>query len=758
MSQWDSYSLPPETLGDFLDGIKKPIYNSLKALQILEAVLEKALEVVKVFISDLLNPLRALISILLGVIRNFIAQIRSSGFSILVVMPDLTQPSIEAKLASVYGGFEVFKSQVMRKLVDASDMNRPSYPENSGAAIIVVYIEVINAMLLFNTIMSIINFIDGGKINFNVLPAPVDVSAVPALQSGSIINIVKDLFNYDGSSDGVVVSWRMPAATSGKNVPGVVNTAVSIINSYRHPYFIIERTTNPDGKGKYLPVKLQNPQSAATPLVESNGSKPVENFSDLLDSDNSSKYQFFETKHVENSALRAGPAFALSTRYTFLDLDVSAGKTYYYRIRAFSAPSPIVDSTVKDYASITDGNIITADSSLWVINRDTTPVINYGKDVLMGLPSTTVRITMPDILGKTWLFPEADIAQCLMVGAMLNFDIPYQNPAGLGYDQDTISKINDLQTGWGTLSPIGSLLFTYKKGKNSKTYSESFGVRAHIRNVAGRIVSALYESPAMANMLYDEFKKITTESSVMSVFLTPQNSSVFDIFDDYLSNVTWTFPEINNSALLLGLSYTDSRIIFKHLTSNVTLPSNYRDDFTKKYDLEGPLPLSFKGLNKEQRQSLAKFLQICMNIIGAKNQSLAWRSVTLGEFIPSLSKLLYDAEQFVYSLLKSMDGLSKDIEVIIESLIYRIRQLEKLVQTIVALIDFIDFRINFSALVASTSDKGVAGLISEFAGATDQPPQVSDSFYSGLVITVGGPGYNANGLNAIKLFFGMQEK
>lgn len=760
MSSWNTKTLPPKAYEEALLKVKEPLYNALKALQVIEAVLEKVLEVVKVFLQDLLNPIKTLFTLLLGFIRNLIAQIRSSGFSALFIIPDFTRPSMAGKLASVYGGFGIFKSQVIRKLYDTTDINRPSYPAGSAAAMLVVYVQLNNATALFSFVMSLVEFFgQQGKLTMS-LPAPVDVSAVPALQSGSLISIARSLFDYDGNSDAVALTWRMPAEAVGKSVPNAIAPFVGIWNSYRHPTFLIERTTNAGGTGKYLPIKLESSTTSGTDQIELSGARPLPQTAILLDSDLSSKYQFFETKYYEDSAFRAGLGFALSTRYTFIDKDVKAGETYYYRIRAVSASAQDVESSVIPYSEITNSDIITAENSRWVKGNTTVPYIDYGGNVTMGAASTTVKITLPDILGKTWLFPEEDIAQYIMLGAMLNFELPFINVKDPNINpdyQDTtlVNQLIDLQTGYGVLSPLGSTLFTYKAFKTSKTYSESFAVRSYIRDIAGKIVSKLYESPGLANELFRLHQILQNEAILSSVFAPAASNDLLVVFDDYLARVEWTFPTINPSALLLGLSNADSAAILEYLKNPAVLPVDYQTS-TEIRLVDGPLPLTFRGLDKRQRQVLADFLQNCVNLLGAKNQSLAWRSVTLAEFVPSLTTFLYDVEQYVFSILKSLDGLSKDIEDILNALILRIQQLQKIVQLIIAIIDILNIKLTFSALFVTTSDQGVAGLVSEFSSATNPPEQVSDSYYSGIVFTAGGP-IGLTALQPLKIFLGLGE-
>lgn len=762
MNDWKSGTLPPKSVQKTLSKIKVPLYQFLTVLQKIEAGLEVILDVVKTFLSVITNPIRVVVTVILGLIRNMIAQIRATGFSFLFVLPDFSQSSIGKIVNSVSGGFNSFSSVVSHKLQDTSDINRPSYPQNSAAAMLVMYVEIAGAVTLFNTVMAIVRFFQDGQ-NLFLLPAPVDVTAgtlntlsflKPTLKALSLISSVESV------EDGVILRWKMPDSSGAKNVPGLIGPAISIANSYRHPTFLIERTDASTGQGVEILIDKPLADQANAQNANSNASSVPTPKVVLKDVDGSSNYQLWPKRIYDDQFFRAGPLFFLSTEYVYFDKDgIERGKSYSYRVRA-------VSGDLKYYETIKESDI-TVKNSQYVTDMNGIQKFNYQGNNSVGAPSQVVRVSLPKYLGEDWPYPEGDIAQALMIGALCNFELPFQNVkdplinANSG-SQTSVSNLTSLQTGFGSLSPIGGPLFEYKIGKTSRDYVDSIFVTAFIKDVADRVVAKMYDNPSLIASMYEQMNEL--KGSVLTKVFVPVTSDNYlrpftqkvngQSALNYVPNVVWGFPDVSAWAIYGGVNYASGSKIVEYLNKEITLAPGY-DKAQPGIKTDGPPPRTLQGFSAADRERLARFCRTCMDIINVKNQSLAWRTVSIGDLFPPLTKWVYTAERYVLNLLKALDDLGKVIEDIIDALVFRIQQLEIIVKLLIAVIDLLSVTLNYALLTVTTDDQGVDGLISGFQSSQNKPEQHPDALYLGIVMTAGGP--TLSGFKALETLFGGSE-
>src|ERR1700690_2899838 len=107
------------------DPLMGPLKSALQVLETVEAVLEAILDIIKAFLIDFGNPLQAIFALLLAAVRAIINQIKSTGFSVLLVHPDFSRQDFTAVLQSVSGSYPGFENKVVSKFYDSSDIFRP---------------------------------------------------------------------------------------------------------------------------------------------------------------------------------------------------------------------------------------------------------------------------------------------------------------------------------------------------------------------------------------------------------------------------------------------------------------------------------------------------------------------------------------------------------------------------------------------------------------------------------------------------------
>jgi hypothetical protein len=697
--------------------VLKPAFQAvLVTLQFVQSVLEKVLDLLKALAVFLTNPLTAVFALLLASIRLIINQLKATGLSMLVVTPDFNRGSMPAILASVSGAYPGFEKKVVKKFHDSADIFRPSYPDGSSVAMVVFYIGVDSPGDLIGQINALMAFFRDRNITpGTLLPAPVNLKvstiaksddplAVTVDATTKLVNFFKDISSAD-YQPALMLQWSMPDSPGAANAPGFLNPLISLYSSYKFPHFIIERSELPTGK--QLTTKVQS-ETGGSDIeqkqkdfgVPSNSAEQI-----IRDSDGRTVFRFFDSRRrMDTSTNILG---FLSNTYEFKDDTVEAGKKYFYRVRAFyGSPDTYLDASESDFNSDNSG-LIRIDQ-----NR---PFVFYGNGVTMGRPSSVVKGYAPFPLGGGWN-PYVDLYNATMVGVLLNFDLP---PSSV----TDSPAIKDKKTGWGTLSLIGGVIATYKAVlKNSNSLKNSKLVKAAVRKLTNAVLNGIITNVKTNNDLKSQYNVL--RSKVEATLNT---------------DVTWTFPTYSIGDLNGGMSASTAVVINNYLLQE----SKYVDGATT---LDGPYPLvswqaqDVSNFSVSERTLLAAFLNSAYSGLGVVTGYLHWYSVTLGDLFPAFISFIYDLEQFISAVLKAYKNILEDIIKTVENVINKIKQLEKAVRAIIALIDLLSVSLRVSVLGYASASGSADGLADALVSSTNKPSSNPYGLHSGLVLTVGGPG------------------
>ncbi len=693
MASWDSLSIRIDPFGP----LRPPIKSVLTVLETVEALLEALLDIVRAFSIDFLNPLKAVVALILAAIRTIINQLKSTGFSILLVHPDFSQPDFGAVIHSVSGAYPKFESKVVAKFFDTSDVFRPSYPEGSSVAMFVFYIGSDSPGDLISQLFALLRFLRHPQI-LSGLPAPVNLKARPVNQSGAAISQFKKLFDSD-LDKAVQLEWQMPMAPTGGNAPGFVNSLVSYYNSFKFPNFVVERSTEPLGEtvtqelktstiGKGTKtfqqrLKFASPESSV--VVREPSGLPLRNFKE--------KFPITSVTGLSEGYL--------SGTYRYLDKNFSEddrGKTFYYRVRAyFGEPTTYLESgQPSDYQAMSkpDGR-----------NK---VIYDFGDGVVMGNPSPVVQGFVPRARpgGSQGVFNlYEDIYRAVQVALLLNFEFP---PA-VATDSP---EVRDQKSGWGTLSMIAGQIGPLKSSfKNSNTLKDAFLFKTASRRIANQCSSVLFSNPALADLVAEKW----VSGGIDAVYAV-EGETVLQ----------WGFVGITG-----GYTSGAREKISGYLASE----SSYQNGAPQT---NGPYPLA--RLSAERRAALADFLRVALSPLSGQSKYLSWYSVTIGDIFPAFIPFIYDFEQFILALLKAVEGALTEIEDIIQTLISKIQQLEAILQTIDALIALLKINVSVSLLATSSTNGSAQSLARALIDSDQKPASSPFGLHSGMVLTAGGPG------------------
>lgn len=749
---------------DIFEPLRPPLEGALQALEAVEAILEAILALLKPFFLDLTNPLRALMALLLAAVRALINQIRSTGFSVLLVHPDFSQPDFSGVLYSVSGAYPAFESKVVGKFYDTSDEFRPQFPPGSSVAMLVLYVGADSPGDLMGLLFSLLALIKH-PINLAGLPAPSELKVLPVNQSGDAVSQFRQLFE-PGLKQALQLEWRMPQSPSGMASQGFSGQAVSLYNQFRFPNFVIERTgpfpqdsgpqLSPQGETVLIPVSSQTVGKGVVDGVLVRYDAPALGSLSALREEDGSVYKHFPTKipiqfgadgKATAGVTQGSSASALSQtaslvggiatgKYRYLDEDSSLkpSKTYYYRVRSFFG-----DAT--DYIAATVGSLTASGSPLVFVNGNQR-VLRVSPKMTIGRPSPVVRGFVPrvlkDLSGNSLAFnPYNDVFAAVQAGLLLNFDMPSTFPPGSGI-QNTVFR-NEQRTGWGTLGmvggQVGALKAAYPRSEQLRT---SVVFKATSRRLANKVATVLVDTPQLVDMLAAQWTD-TVKEVVNRLVPGPKN--------DLSDQETWAFVGVVG-----GVTDEVARKVEAYLAQE--------DVYQDGAPLNGPVPLApLTGApyaTVEERDALAGFLRSALSTVSTQTSYLSWYSLTVGDLFPALIPFMFDFEQFLKSLLKAFESALQEIADIVETLLQKVKALAQILQTLDEILRILNVNVTVSVLVSGATNGSADSLVQDLINSEDKPGSSPFGLHSGIVMAFGGPGEGSvAALGALKFILGL---
>lgn len=713
MSSWQSVQFEFKPF----EALKPPLQSALVILQTVEAILESLLDLIRAFLLDFANPIRALIALLLAAIRAIINQLKSTGFSLLLVHPDFSRQDFGAVIESVSGGYRVFESKVVSKFYDLSDLFRPDYPSGSSVAMVVFYVGAESPGDLLQQLFALLRLIKH-PATLAGLPAPVELKVRPVLKSdsavanvGAVAGMIGNIRRAEKFSDifedvdrSLCLEWRMPTTSAASNGPTFVNALVSFYNSFRFPNFLVERTDVPNGEP--VQIKLKGTTAGEKNLKPMLGKYkfPMPLTKVGLREPDGSIHRHFKNKFPisgEGGLLEG----QLSGTYAYVDDDPSLehGKTYYYRVRAYFG-EPTEYLTAKTAEDMTKASLIRREGNI--------PQVNYGKGVVMGAPSQIVRGFVPRPRGGPANFNvNENVREAIEAGLLLNFEFPPP------VESDSV-EIIDQKAGWGCLSvaggqvgPIKSAFSTSDKLKSNPLFKFA------ARRIANTVASNAYTKPQLLDLMGKQWADIS--------------DPVRRVLN---AKFTWGFVGVVG-----GVTRASTTKVNNYLTrENVYQDGGPFDGpyptFPRQYDNDNV------EVTVEERNKIADFIRLCLAVTSNQTSYLAWHTVALGDVFPALVPFIFDFEQFILSLLKALDSVLKEIEAIIENIIAKIQQLEAILETILSLIDLLNVEVSVSVLAYTSTNGSVDALAEALMASEDKPGSSPFGLHSGIVMCAGGPG------------------
>lgn len=404
---------------DFLESVRNVLETLLTFLEVLKTVLET----VKTFLLDFGNPIKAIVEGLIKLILTLFQALKQTG---LYAWFDIPDPLSDPNFNRFHGGYMAFTTRFKASLADSRDANRPqpiSGATKSGFVLIVA--DAQGPVALVKLVKTLLRFFGkefvspqyGPPSNFKVLPFAVN----PASPQGgdrilSIVNV------FVSQPKALILEWALPQ-TKRPGDPGNADLIGAASLDFFPPRFLIEKSSqNPNVEITDDQLTDSNATGRVTTIVETNFEQrgqpgvPIKRKVRVNDEygDPFIKFQ----KYIEIDLSSAPVSFLLGQLGTFryVDSDVVPGKSYFYRVRAYSGKLAVNPDQTVTFQPVSQDVIDQIPQLRW-------PAPDGSDPPIMGRATAVVRAQVP-------LFPSQkfDVIEGLkrifQTAFSLNFHLP----------------------------------------------------------------------------------------------------------------------------------------------------------------------------------------------------------------------------------------------------------------------------------------------------------------------------------------------
>ena len=701
--EWESLSikLPGQ---DLLEGARSALETLMVFLEVLKAILET----VKLFLIDFGNPIRAIVEALIGLIIDLFESLKRTG---LFGYYDLPNPLNDPNFENHKGGYQAFTERFIASLGDTRDPNRPqpaAGSTQSGFTLIVADAE--GPIELLRLLKILMGFFNKEFLQPKYAP-PANAKVLPLGDSGDPVLSVVDIFQEQPKH--LVVSWAM--APSGRpGDPGFSDIVESFSTEFYPPKWLIEKSSK-DVTGEIDIDDLGGGGvGRVTAVIESDfelrgvPGDTIETKVRLSDEYNDPFIQFEEYIVIDATTETATFLLGQLGTFRYIDTDVEQGKTYYYRVRAFSGDLAVDGNNKLQFA--------TKKPTQDVVDRRS--LIKWpGDDPVMGQATGVLRARIPEFIDD---FDVIEVLQrTFQVAYSLNFHQPQHPEAEFNSDGTPISPTEPFQVGVGDIDdlagalasaqfiPIGGSLINEAFGTPDPVTGlgrelpwQTLSVRRHSTRLGNLVAGSLLEAGNGPESLKDFFEMSLPKGPVGVV---PANETL--AAQANLKDLVYKLTEVQDNALAGQGGVHAAARLYADAFEDVDVRLNIvaAISFFRRFTLGGTPP--------------------------------DWEQISIfRDIFPWGAQLLYELLAKMQALLDAYSGVVDEIKAFIDLLIRKINTLERFLEYLVSILDFIaKLSAGFFILsVPSTEgDTGEWARLIESAGGT--PPPSGPGGYTGGV-------------------------
>jgi hypothetical protein len=731
----------------------KDIRQILETLLIYLDVLKAILETIKLFLIDFGNPIRALVEALLALINSLIESLKRSG---VYAYYDIPNPLDDTSFRVQQGGYEAFITRFASSLYDEQDINRPK--PISGATVggyIVVLVDAQGPVALIALLKTLLQFF-GREFYRPAYAAPANVKAIPVGDKGDPLLSLAAIFNDPPKA--VALEWSLPSVT-GVSDPSFAGLAGQLGNEFIPPKWLIEKSDKPitssevfagfssDGLTDDSKVGVITSE-VPTQYVNPRTNQVVWSKVKVKDASGDAAYKFKKYYEVSLSSGTGTFLFGQLGTYRWIDTDVEYGKTYYYRVRAFSG-SLNWKNKAKGLLNLSINNCITANMNDGGIQVFEYPAAS-GSTVVMGRASGLVTFKFTQIPEDFDLYE--NLRRLFMCAFSLNFHMPLPTPAPVvNSSGDPVLDADGNPQTYPLFSSEGDPLPPY-------TTVEDVG-KGTIDTLSGTLAS--FEADPVVNLLGDQsYWKVDAATGkypempwqkrsvrFMSARLANRFAGFFMETSDTLITgfqgvMQGTLPEgrpptADKSGSTIANADTLEKLVFALTESDpVYHPSHTAKVLPTGSTVSQAAAATYGSAFSDivVRKNVRAAIQY-LRSIGGQGVPPNWESISiLRDLIPWSGQLLYDMLAKIQALLDAYEGVVKEIEAFIDLLIRKIDALELFIQYLINLLNYIEsLSLGFYFLDSGLLHGGPEEWVDTMSNAGGQVPASGpDGYCAGL--------------------------
>ena len=668
----------------------EPVRGALEGLLILLETLKAILDTIKVFLIDFGNPIRALVEALIGLIEELLLSLKATGaFALFHVPNPLEDPNFEN-----HRGFDAFTEVFKQSLYDAKDFNRPQpRPGSTTGGFVLLLVAADAPFTLIGKIKQLMEFFNR-DFSSPRYESPQNLKAAPLGPGGDPILSVADVFSKSPTSLGL--TWDLPTSSETPDL-GFSDVISRVANEFVPPNFLIEKSTgiNPtaellDASELLVAGKAGRVEQGLEKRVAGTTSTAIQRVP-LRDTYDDLVIKFTECIVVDTTI--TGVVGQLG-RMRYVDDDVEPGKTYYYRVRAFSGSLDITgDGQINFAAAKAKGGKAEPKVSWPSSSQDPEAIC------VVGRPSSIVSVTMPPDLGDAATFDVVgNLRRVFQAAFTCDFHRQIQPPALVG--EGSLTKLAGPSAGFSSEAVFKSISGAPGSTTAAKLSSltsvgrvefpwENRGVRRQAARLADALGSAFLEAGG------------STLESFRTLLQAPSG--------------------VLSSSNLAGA--------LEKLTSTTAADLEQATTFLAAYE------------DEPFRQSLLEVVTLLKGLTGGGIPP-DWVSVSpLRDIVPWSGEIIYTLLDKIQALVDAFNGVMSELNDFISLLSRKIDTLERLLEQLISVLDVIE-SLQIGAFVLVVPE--IQGTVDDWAAQVDEaggtvPPSGPGGYSAGVALAYVGP-------------------
>ena len=683
-------------------------------------ILKVILNTIKTFLVDFGNPIKALVLALIKLIEELFLALKATGVFAYFDIPD---PSVDPNFDRFRGGFESFLERFKGSLYDTKDFNRPQPRTSTTSGFVLLVVDASNVMTLVMRIKQLMRFF-GKSFNSPRYEAPANFKVVPVGAAGDPIFAVASIFT-DGPIEAVQLQWTLPSSAETPD-PGFNDVVGQVGAEFVPPNFIIEKSVDVNPSSAKIDIGELGSDTAAG-IVEYD--QPVN-----VDTKLASRFakrdgaQVLARQTLRDDAgepvvkfqqyLKVGTGIDVLGqlgRFRYIDTDVQKDKTYYYRIRAYSGALDINEAGKKlnnmptSFKQLNSG--MEANSQQRFFKW---PSSSSDDEVVMGKPTGIIRTTLPPDTGDFDVVE--NLRRLFKTCFSLDFHIPMP-PTTPGGNPPAFDS-QGAPTGDTPVNFVGMGSLTNQAGQLA-----AFEGQLVLELIAGLDSPGSALSDQTVTMPWQRFN-VRRQSGriadgISSAILQAGGTNVFTL-RDFMRGPLPRGP-ISTQGTLAGKTTLEQIVLA--FTSPEDAEENTAQTLTTFQDAYYSDPAL--------RQNLLVVVQFLKNF-SLGGAPVDWISIApLRDIIPWAGQFLYDILDKIQALVDAYKGFLDEILAFIELIERKINALERFIQFLIEILDFIEsLQFGVYLLAANGLSGDASTWVTEIDNAGGTKPSSGPGGYS----------------------------